>query len=565
MKKFWSKKYNYDLDPDEIFLDSSNLPSFDDQQFEGRIEKPISKPALKITGLCFGLILLLFGGKIYDLQIAKGQIYADRSQNNTLRYTTIFPERGLIYDRQGEVLAWNNPDRQYKQASGLAHLLGYVGRANQEELDAGAHPQQYLGKSGVEKMFNTYLSGQAGLRIEEVDATGNISSDHIIDQPSNGQALNLSIDARVQEALYEKIKAIATERDFSGGAGIIMDVLSGEIIALTSYPEYDPNIITSGQDKEKIKQFLNDKNLPFLNRCVAGLYTPGSTFKLIVAYGALMEKIIDPNKTIYSTGELRLPNPYHPGEYTVFKDWKAHGAVDLRRAIAVSSNVYFYQIGGGFGQQAGLGIGKIKTYAELFGLSDKSGLNFPGELAGTIPSPAWKAKNFAGEEWLLGNTYHTSIGQYGVSLTPLQIIRAVSTIANGGSLLTPTVVKQATSTPAKIARIIKSRNQADDPDAFQIIREGMRQAVTDGSITGLLMPEIAVAAKTGTAELGISKQRVNSWVTGFFPYHHPRYAFVVIMEKGSRDNLIGAVYVMRQMFEWLYAYAPDYVRPTATE
>ncbi len=542
------------LDPDQVMLDSSNLPSFDNQQFEGRIERPIPKTTLYWLFGFFIFICLAFVGQLGYLQIIKGEAYAKRSQNNHLRHIDIFPERGIIYDRNNVELAWNDNGRQYIDQGGFAHVLGYLGYPTEEELATGLYStKEYLGKVGIEKVFNQELRGVKGIKIEEVDATGDVASDHILQLPESGQSITLSIDARVQAELYRQIEALAQARGFSGGSAVLMDVETGELLALISYPEYNPTIVTQGDDREKIAAYFKDKSNPFLNRAVSGLYTPGSVVKPMVALAALTEKVITPEKTIFSSGELSVPNPYDPKLKTVFKDWKAHGVVDMRRALAVSSNVYFYQIGGGFPGQLGLGIERLAKYFGLFGLGEPTTLGLASEPEGSIPTPEWKAENFDGEPWRIGDTYHTTIGQYGMQVTPLQMARVVSAVANSGKVLPPRITR-VTET-VKPIRVIEA-----PASAWQVVREGMRLGVKEGTAKGLDIGAVAVAAKTGTAELGVSKERVNSWITGFFPYESPRYAFVVVMEKGPRENLIGGVFVMRGLLDWMTLNTPEYLK-----
>lgn len=549
-----SKQRFTDLTPDEIFVDASNLPAYDEQQFEGRLEKPITRQTfLGVTLFCL-VVVLIFGARIFFLQVIDGSVYAERSRNNNLNLTPIFAERGNIYDRHGRELAWTDQTRVYLAAKGLGHLLGYVSYPTAEELASGKYDRkEYLGRAGIEKNRNDQLLGTRGKRIVEVNAKGEQLSDHIVQRSQPGQELKLSIDQRLQTKFYEVIEQLATDRGFAGGSGIIMDVQTGEILTLVSYPDYDSNIISAGKDAKTINRYFSDDRKIMLNRAISGLYTPGSIFKPFVALGALAEKTVNPLKTFTSTGELIVPNPYDPTKETIFKDWKAHGVVDMRRAIAVSSNVYFYIIGGGFAGQAGLGIDKIGKYARLFGLSQKTGINLPSEVDGVIPSPAWKAENFQGEPWRLGDTYHTAIGQYGVLVSPIQMARAYAAIANRGKLIQPTVLaikpEQA---------VIQSSIPVSD-DNFTIIHEGMRQVVLVGTAQGLNLPNVAIAAKTGTAELGIAKEKVNSWSVGFWPYDSPRFAFAIAMEKGARSNLIGSVYAMRQLFDWMTIYTPEYL------
>lgn len=550
----WRKLRKPELDPDEIFLDASNLPSFDTQQFEGRIEKPIARKTIYGTALVFLVIISAFALRVGFLEVVNGQAYANRSLSNSLRLTPIFPERGLIYDRNQILLAWNDQGREYLKQEGFGHFLGYLGYPTKNDLVKynDYDPKEYIGKAGVEKTLNQTLLGTKGEKVEEVNALGNVVSDHIVKNPENGKSVYLSIDSRIQEQLYSYIKSLAQDKGFTGGAAGIMDVKTGEVISLVSYPDYDSNVLTKGDDQATIKKYLTDPSNILLDRAVAGLYTPGSIFKLYLALGALTEKIISPDKIIVSTGSISLPNPYNPKLKSVFNDWKALGPVDMRKAIALSSDVYFYEVGGGYGDQPGLGIDRIDKYAQMFGLGEKTGISLPGEKKGVLPTPAWKADNFNGEKWLIGDTYHTAIGQYGVLVNTVQILRSTAAIANGGKLLKPTVLKINPN------QTVVERTIPIAPENFQIVKEGMRDDTLEGTALALNVPYVQVAAKTGTAELGITKNNVNSWVTGFFPYDKPRYSFVVVMEKGPRTNLIGGVYIMRNLFDWMHQNLPQY-------
>lgn len=550
-RRFFSSKCK-EIDPDEIFLDSRNLASFNRQQFEGQIEKPISKRSLYLSGISFFILGFILLSRVGFLQVAQGQEYSQRSEDNSLRHIPIFAERGIIYDREGEELAWNDDVRLYTNSSGFAHVLGYIGLPNKNDLQVGDfHTQEMLGKSGVEKKYDDRLRGENGIKIEEINVSGEVSSDHLLEEPTSGKSLNLSIDSRLQIKLYEFIHNLSNDKGFAGGAAVIMDVETGEIIALTSYPEYDPNLLVSGGNKDALNRLINDPHSPFLNRVVGGMYTPGSIMKLFVSAGALQENIIDPNKNILSTGKLVVPNPFNPEHPSIFKDWKAHGYVDMRRAIAVSSNVYFYEVGGGYKNQPGLGIEKIEEYARRFGFGEITGVALDQEEKGIIPDPEWKEKTFSGEPWRLGDTYNTAIGQYGFLVTPIQVVRAVAAIANGGYLLDPTLLKDENTN-----QIAKKSVGVDDKN-LQVVREGMRMAVTEGTSAGLNVPYVKVASKTGTAQVG-DKSRDNSWVTGFFPYQNPKYAFAVMMEKGPATNTVGGVFIMRQLLDWLNVYAPEY-------
>lgn len=550
------KKYNQDIDPDEIFLDSANLPGFDNDLFEGRIEKPISMFSVFLVGFIFLGVVSFFGYKAFALQIYKGDEFIKRSENNVLRHTLVFSDRGLISDRNNVPLAWNIPAtddlefnlRKYIDKPGLAHVLGYINYP-QKDKSGFYYDTDITGVEGIEKNLNQELSGENGLKIIETDALNKVVSNNTIEQPQNGKNITLTIDSKIQEQLFNSIKSVVDEVGFIGGAGVIMDIYTGEIIAMTSYPEFDPNKMLVG-DKTAYKAYLDDSRKPFLNRITQGLYTPGSILKPYVAAGALQEKIITPYQQILSVKNMIVPNPYNPDNPSIFTDWKAHGYVDVRRALAVSSNVYFYQVGGGYGSQKGLGITLLEKYFRDFGFGEAPKNSFFGNLSGTIPDPEWKKKIFD-DDWRLGDTYFTSIGQYGVQVTPIQVIRAVSAIANGGMVIEPKIV--ADNEPAVVMRKVSVSDEN-----LQIVREGMRQGVLIGTAKGLNYPDFEIAAKTGTAELGVSKEDVNSWTTGFFPYEKPRYAFVVVMERGNRHNTIGGVAVARKFFDWVKIYASEY-------
>jgi penicillin-binding protein 2 len=332
----------------------------------------------------------------------------------------------------------------------------------------------------------------------------------------------------------------------------MMDVTTGEIISLVTYPEYNAQIMTDGKDVETIKHYFSDSSNKLLDRATTGLYTPGSIVKPFMAVAALNEGIVSASKVFHTTGALTIPNPYNPDLPTIFRDWKNHGSIDMRQAIAVSSDVYFYIVGGGFQDQRGMGIANIDKYAQMFGFGRDVGSSFFGSKKGVVPTPEWKAEHFDGEPWRVGNTYHTVIGQYGFQVTPLQMVRAVAAIANYGKLLKPTIIKDDTSMLAEAEKI-------DIPKAyFDVVHDGMRMGATQGTAVALNVPYVKIAAKTGTAELGVSKEQVNSWVTGFFPYENPKYSFVILMERGARSNLVGASYTARQFFDWMSIYTPEY-------
>jgi len=563
------KNANFFVEPDEIFLDSKNLQNFDRQQFEGRIEKPITKKNILVIGFLFLFFLGIFLIRLEYLQIEKGEVYLNRSENNVLEKQIIFSDRGIIYDRNKIELVWNKkidseikfeneiitekifPSIRAYLSPGFSHILGYVSYPMKD--DKGIYWQsEFIGKDGLEKQYNSELRGENGFKIIETDVHKVIHSENIINTPIRGKDLIITIDSRIQTELFNLIKNLSQDYSFTGGAGILIDVRNGEILTSTSFPEYNSEVLSLGKETEKIQSYLIDKRKVFLDRTISGLYTPGSIVKPFLAIGALTEGIIDPYKKILSTGSISISNPYFPDKPTIFKDWKAHGWVDMRDALAVSSDVYFYEIGGGFEGQAGLGIANIEKYISLFGIGNKTGIDLPDEKGGIIPSPEWKIENFNGEIWRIGDTYHTAIGQYGFQVTPMEMVRAISTIANYGTLITPHYILGDENMQNKISKINFKKED------FDVVHEGMKKSVEKGTSILLNVPYIKIAAKTGTAQLGVNKNRINSWIIGFFPYENPKYAFTVMMESGPSTNSVGASFIMRQLLDWMHINTPEY-------
>jgi penicillin-binding protein 2 len=554
------KAASHEIDPEDVFLDSQNLSQFNVDQMEGHLEKPISKHVfyLVVVGVC--VIIASFSYRLFSMQIIQGEIYAEKAENNHLKKIPLFALRGTISDRNGELLAWNSltygsstnnetnfndiPKRVYTETKGFSHLLGYVSYPKKDQ--SGIFWQdEYIGKDGVEKQYHSLLSGVRGERIVEITARQEIEAQNVVVYPTNGENLVLTVDASVQAKLYESIASLAKKAGFMAGAGVIVDVHSGEILAITSYPEYDNNLITnavSKEEKSKVGEQLLDEDKRFLDRAVSGLFTPGSTVKPFFAYAALAEDVIDEHASIYSSGKLVIKNKYG-GPDSVFRDWRAHGYVNMREAIAQSSDEYFYQIGGGYQDQKGLGIVRLEQYSNMFGFGSVTGIDLPDEEHGVIPSPEWKQKVFE-EDWLLGNTYHSSIGQYGFQLTPLELVRAVASVANNGYLITPHVLKRLETASSSINL---------DQKKLKVIKDGMRMAVTSeaGTAKTLRFDEVEVSAKSGTAETGAYKQYVNSLMIGYFPSKAPKYAFVVVMEKASKSNTFGAGLVMKDVIRFM--------------
>jgi penicillin-binding protein 2 len=571
LNNFFKRRQRYqEIEPDEILIDSANLPSFDVTRLEGRIERPIGQNVFRRFLSITALVAVIFVGALLNLQIVNYGPLSARAEENRLAHSIVMADRGLILDRNAVVLAGNvtaiapvsasstpaetagdeeslPPARAYPLGDASAILVGYVSYPKRDQ-NGYWYQEQTEGVVGSEALFDKKLAGTNGLRIAETTATGKVVSGSIVRDAKAGGDVHLSIDAALQKELYDAIANRSETSGWRGGSGAIMDVQTGELLAVASYPSFNPEVMSSGLPKDAVQKVLLSDRSPLLDRAVSGLYTPGSVVKPFVASAALEEHVITPEKQILSTGSISVPNPYDPSKPSIFKDWRVNGWVDVRHAIAVSSDVYFYEVGGGFPGQAGLGIARIEKYMRLFGFGSETGVALPGEEFGTIPDPEWKANLFNGERWFLGDTYHTAIGQYGFQVTVMQLVRAAGALANGGTLVTPVIEAGAQGLRSSVP--VAASN-------LQIAREGMRLCVTEGICQALAVSGVRAAGKTGTAEIGAHKEFTNSLVIGFFPYEHPRYAFAIVMEQARAGTLQGASSVMGEVLRFVAAERPE--------
>ncbi|KKT59744.1 hypothetical protein A3G55_03575 [Candidatus Giovannonibacteria bacterium RIFCSPLOWO2_12_FULL_44_25] len=538
------KNNSREIEIDEIFLDHMNAPGFHKENMEGMIENPIKRRVFWALGCFLFSALALFAFRVGFLQIMQGKVFYERSEKNYLRVVSLIPKRGIIYDRDGNVLAYNEYEdgkilRKYPSENFL-HVLGYLNSS-----PSASDGNILTGADGLEAAYEDILKGVLAKKIEEVDANGSIISSGALENGEPGQSLLTSLSRDLENKLGSAISATMLERGFTGGAGVFIDVRSGEILALVSFPEFDPNLLN-----ELAGKLLRDERKPFLNRAISGLYPPGSIVKPALAAAALAEHIITPDKKILSAGSIALPNPYDANRPNIFPDWKAHGWVDMRQALAVSSDVYFYEIGGGYQDQQGLGAWNIKKYLSLFGLGERAGIDLPGENAGHLPDPSEKQD---GRDWTIGDTYHISIGQGNMVVTPIQMAVYAATIASGGVMPYPHLVRALIDQDKKPTQVFSypPKKQIEiSPGVFSVVKDGMREAVKSGTAAGLGWLPFPVAAKTGTAEIG-EINKVHSWSIGFFPYDKPQVAFAILMESGPRQNTIGATFVASEVLRWI--------------
>jgi len=452
--------------------------------------------------------------------------------------------------------------REYKQGSSFAHLIGYTGEIEAEELKADPENYSifdYVGRAGLEKSYEEILRKNSGkLRLER-DALGNIISREIIQLPGPGKSISLWLDSDLQKKIEEELGKVLKNVGGQKAAAVALDPKTGGVLSLVSIPTFDNNLFQKGADPKALQDLLEDplELNPLFNRVISGRYLTGSTIKPLIASAALEEKIISPDKKINDDkGFITIPNPWDPSSPTIKKDWAIHGWVGMKKAIAQSCNVYFYTVGGGYGDQEGLGPTRIKKYLELFGWGEKTGIDLPAEAGGFIPDKEWK-KETQGQSWWDGDTYNLSIGQGYLLITPLEVATAFASIANGGKLFQPQVVQKILDKEKNVIEEFEPRLIREnfiDPENLQIVREGMREAVTYGSSVILNSLPVKAAAKTGTAELGYDSYGnycYHNWVTVFAPYDDPQIVLTVVIEdvKGVQA---AALPVARGVLDWYF-------------
>jgi penicillin-binding protein 2 len=587
---------------------------------------PKEQASFRLTFLRL-MVILAFSAlavQLARIQLIKGSEFQEKAALNQLRVEPVIPSRGLIYDRNGELVVENMPSfsaaivaadlpkdrslaiagaverllgvpaadtvrrvedarasnnpftpvivkegldqaeafrvreelssmpgvqvivepvRRYVAGEVLSALLGYTGRVDEEDYeslkDRGYLNSDRIGKAGVEATYEKYLRGVVGSKQIEKDASGR--EIRLLDATPAiaGNDLVLSIDLDLQRKTTELVQAAA-----NGGqaAAIVMDVNTGEVLALVSLPMYDNNVLSGKVDEARLQQYLDDPKKPLVNHALAEQYAPGSIFKQITGSAALQEGVASTGTLITSNGYINVPNQYDPSVIYTFRDWRALGTLNFYGGVAMSSDVYFYYLAGGYHEYGhsfnGLGVERLAAYTRMFGLGRPTGIDIAGEAPGNVPDPEWKMETF-GEQWTLGDTYNMGIGQGFVAATPIQMVRVAAAVANGGKLLTPRVVREVRDAEGHVIVANEPKIESLIPvsaENFAIMRDAMTQAVTWGTASGGAVRGVQVAGKTGTAEFGPrfadGSYETHAWYSGFAPAGNPEIAITVFLERG---------------------------------
>lgn len=430
-----------------------------------------------------------------------------------------------ILEREQEfpsVVILSQPIRNYPQGNLLAHVVGYLGEISKRELKSlsflGVEAGDLVGKIGIEKVYNSYLQGEKGGRQVEVDAYGRVLRTISQRDPLPGDTVYLTIDVDIQKIARE-------EMGNRKGVVIIANPYTGEILSMLSLPSFDPNLFAKGISDEKWLELSQDVDNPLENRAVRGEYPPASTFKIVLVAAALETKKAAPSTSFYCPGYYKIGK-------RVFKCWKkeGHGWLNLKNALIHSCDVYFYQLG------LKLGVKDIIRYARLFGLGQPTGVDLASEKEGFLPTPEWKWKLYK-ETWYPGDTANLSIGQGYILVTPIQMLKLINAVANGGYLVRPHLVKRIVDEdgslvfdfiPQKMKKVPISKSTLD------FLHKALAGVVKEGTGWRAANKVVKIAGKTGTAQLAGDKNPHN-WFVGYAPADHPVLSIVVLVENKEEE------------------------------
>ncbi len=609
---FWRhKRRAEEFDLEEAMMDQSG------KNFEV-LELPLHDRIFRVVTACAVILGVVIAGRVAHLGIVKGSFYNFRAVTNVNKETVVPAPRGIIFDRFGVPLVENRSTfdvyiraadflknrgkiteelrqvlnlsegkvddllydtdleksdlvlvardveseevialqkngtegisvedayrRTYPLGPDFAHIVGYV----DSERDK---------KTGLEAYYDGVLKGEDGAVVKSRNAQGEVIDEYLLKEAVSGQPLTTTIDADLQKELSDRLRGMLNRIDRFAGVGIAVDPRNGEILALVSLPSFDNNLFAAKGGNEEKKRILASNRKPLFNRAISGLYSPGSTVKPMVAIAALAEGVVDTEKSILSIGYIEIPNPYNPEHPSRFLDWKAHGWVNMYSALARSSDVYFYAIGGGFEDQRGLGIQRLHEWWAKFGFGERHGIDLPNEQSGFLPGAEEKQKR-TGQIWRIGDTYNVSIGQGDLLVTPLELIDAIAAIANGGKIYTPFLNKE--KEPEVLIDLSSLKGEIEEA------QRGMEDAVSKPYGTANLLSGLpfASAGKTGSAQIQ-NNTKTNAFFVGYMPAENPELALLVLVED-AKEGSLNAVPVARDVFSWYYENRIQH-RPAAEE
>lgn len=524
--------------------------------------------------------------RLFTLQIVRASYYSKLSDENRIRTVIIPAPRGIIFDRNNNALVRNVPSfsvlqdgkvvwidqeealkrlsdgesvvatvkREYVYKETFVHVLGYIGQVTAEELllpefkDYGL--SDFTGRMGLEEEYEKFLHGQNGKELYEVDAKGQKVRLLGTEEAIAGAFITTTLDLDIQKSVASAMK------DVERGAVVVSDPRDGSILALYSKPTFDPNLFTKedtykpdGEYQSQEEVLTDDKNFPLLNRAIAGVYPPGSTFKIITSIAALVTEKISEGTEFEDTGVLEIGGNRF-GTWNFIESGRTEGALNVVKALVRSNDIFFYQAA------IKTGVETMRDWSNEFGFGKKTNIDLPGEVTGTVPDPLWKESNL-GEQWYLGDTINMSIGQGFLEATPIQVNRMTEVIANNGILYKPHIVKGT-------GKVLKK--DFIPKEYLAIVRDGLRGACEPGG-TGYPFFNFAVkndnlridnldyiktasfsagmvgvttGCKTGTAESHGYEAKPHAWFTIFAPFYNPEIVVTVLVENGGQGSRVAA-------------------------
>lgn len=565
-----------------------NFQNISDNLFFSEVEDestPQINPWMKsLVAVVFILAFSLMIGRLFHLQIAKGKENLELADSNRIQVKVIHAPRGVIYDRNGKILAQNEPGfrlfdpkkpnekavyisreeylkmeadedarlkdleidsiRSYLYGPITSHILGYLGEITEDELKTEKYVNYKLGdkigRGGIEEAYEKNLKGIDGGEIIEVDAAGRPLRTLRKKEAIPGQNLVLTIDIDLQKQAYTKLDEALKKSQSCCGAAVVTDPNTGEVLSLVSLPSYDA---------KNLADALSAPNSPMLNRAIAGEYPPGSTFKIASGLAGLESGKITKDTKFEDTGVMAL------GPFT-FSNWyfsqygrKEEGLVDLPRALQRSNDIFFYQLGQLVGEK---GMGDT---AKKLGFGRKIGIDILGEEAGLVPDPVWKDK-VIGEVWYPGDNLHMAIGQGFLLTTPLQISNLISFVASDGKQFPPHLGLEIKDSHNDLIKKFKydPLNQGTNPEFMHLIKSGLELVPKSGGTAWPFFTfPISTAGKTGTAEFGDAK-KTHAWYTAYAPVDKPQITATVLLEGGGEGST-NASPVVKEIFR--YYFSPD--------
>lgn len=611
-----------DINPEDVFIDSLAEREEDDF-YEKKFEVPLSRNVPRIFLIIIFILIAIIFFTDFKFQTLDSGKFLAQAQKNKFIFQKIKAERGIIYDKNFNQLVFNQPsfdlvvekndlpkgEERKKTLKEVSAIIGKRLEDVEAEIDGSKESKvavlenidhqtlliletkisglkgfsvenntvrgysdgeifsPILGylrktgeKTGVESYYDDVLKEKPGEILGEKNAKGDLLSQKIVSSPESGRNLMLWLDSDLQKKVYQEIKMSMEKNGAKVGAGVVLDAKSGGVLAMVSFPGFDNNLFSKGMSAEDWAAIQQNPENPLLNQSISGAYQTGSVIKPLLSAAALEEKIISPETQIDCHGYIEIKNKYNPEIVYRYNDWKVHGLTNMRKAIGQSSNVYFYTIGGGYKDREGLGPTRIKKWLQLFGWGNKTGIDIPGESDGFLPDPDWKKEKMK-ESWTDGNTYHYSIGQEFIKVTPLQVAVSILPFANGGKLLKPKVAKGILDADKNLAEEFNPevvRENFVDEDNLKVVQEGMRQAVTNGSCTDWLnsLP-FKVGCKTGTSQIGKidpadGKDFMDAWVMVFAPYEDPEIVLTFLVREVKKAH--GAILPpTRAVLEWYFS------------